>query len=593
VVPKFSHSANSVTEILSGTLANYSALSAVNLNKDGSLLTARSALNGPDREEWLTVFGEEIDRLVDTKTAKFVHRHQIPSGKAISYYNPQLKVKMKDGKLVKRVRGTVGGDKLPYSGPSSAQTAALETVRILLNAIVSEGAEMMTLDIKDFYLGTPMDQPEFMRVPLKYIPPTIQTKYKLASYVKDNYVFMQIDKTLYGLVQSGILSQQRLIEHLSNNGYKQAKNTPCLFIHESNGNAFTLVVDDFLVKSKDESSQQHLIDTLHKMYTITIDKALKQKYIGITIDYNKQKRYMDLSMPGYVDNALTRFGANDLRGVNSPLVYVPPTYGPQTQIIKDESTKLPSLTPAQLLRLQEVVGVFLYYSRAVDPLMITAINKIGSSQSNADISILDKVQRFLQYASRYKDAKLRIHASDMQLQVHSDASYLSETKSRSRAGAFMFLGKLKPNQRPNAPITYLSTIISTVVDSATAAEYAALFIAAQVATSLRLTLADLGYPQKSTTIICDNECAVGIANDSFTQKRSKTIDMRYHWIRDQVKLKNFKVDWRPGNENLADFFTKAHPVNYHLKMMNIYTVTDQEGVLEPGYIPSNNEDDDQ
>jgi hypothetical protein len=117
---------------------NYSALTAINLNKDGSLLTARSALNGPDKEEWLTVFGEEIDRLIDTKTAKFVHRHQIPSGKPISYYNPQLKVKMKDGKLVKRVRGTIGGDKLPYSGPSSAQTAALETVRILLNAIVSE-----------------------------------------------------------------------------------------------------------------------------------------------------------------------------------------------------------------------------------------------------------------------------------------------------------------------------------------------------------------------------------------------------------------------------------------------------------------------
>ncbi len=72
------------------------------------------------------------------------------------------------------------------------------------------------------------------------------------------------------------------------------------------------------------------------------------------------------------------------------------------------------------------------------------------------------------------------------------------------------------------------TTISTVVDSASAAEYAALFIAAQVATSLRLTLADLDYPQKPTAIIYDNECAVGIANDSFTQKRSKTIDMRYH-----------------------------------------------------------------
>ena len=66
---------------------------------------------------------------------------------------------------------------------------------------------------------------------------------------------------------------------------------------------------------------------------------------------------------------------------------------------------------------------------------------------------------------------------------------------------------------------HLSTSISTVVDSATAAEYAALFIAAQVATSLRLTLTDLGYPKKTTTIVCDNESAVGIANDSFMQKK--------------------------------------------------------------------------
>ena len=112
-------------------------------------------------------------------------------------------------------------------------------------------------------------------------------------------------------------------------------------------------------------------------------------------------------------------------------------------------------------------------------------------------------------------------------------------------------------------------------------------------TLLRLTLADLGYPQKPTTIICGNECAVGIANDSFTQKRSKTIDMCYHWMRDQVKLKFFKINWRPSNENLADFFTKAHPVNHHLKMMNIYTVTDQEGVLEPGYSIPYNDDNDQ
>ena len=79
-----------------------------------------------------------------------------------------------------------------------------------------------------------------------------------------------------------------------------------------------------------------------------------------------------------------------------------------------------------------------------------------------------------------------------------------------------------------------------------------------------MTLAELGYPQLPTPIICDNLCAVGIANNSFTQKRSKTIDMRYHWIRDQVTLGNFTVTWEPGATNLADFFTKAHPVEHHV-----------------------------
>ena len=107
---------------------------------------------------------------------------------------------------------------------------------------------------------------------------------------------------------------------------------------------------------------------------------------------------------------------------------------------------------------------------------------------------------------------------------------------------------------------------------------AAAFIAAQAATSLRLTLGELGYSQPTTQITCDNACAVGIANDSFNQKRSKTIDMRYHWIRDQVRLGNFTVIWQPGKINLADLFTKAHPVHHHLKMIDTYSII-EEGVL--------------
>ena len=554
------------------------ALSSLELNADGTRLTCTSALKGPDREEWLVKFGEEIERLLSSGTGTFIDRAQVPFGKKIAYYNPQLKSKMKNGVLVKRVRGVIGGDQLPFDGFTAAQTAALEVIRLLCNCTVSEAAMLMTLDIKDFYLGTPLEESEYMRVPLKYIPLALQEQHNLKILAHNDAVIMRIDKSIYGLKQAGILSQQRLIAHLAEHGYLQCKFTPCLFMNATNGTAFTLVVDDFLVKYKNESAKLHLINCLQELYQITVDTAQVQKYVGITIDYNRAKRYMDLSMPGYVDKALIRFNKTNVRPVNSPMTYVPPNYGAKSQTLKPDNPAPKFLNAAQILFVQEVVGVFLYYSRAVDPLMITAINKIGSSQAGADISILDAIERFFQYASRWKNNVMRIHASDMKLNVHSDASYLSETKSRSRAGAFMYMGDKFIDGRPNAPVSYLSVIISTVVDSATAAEYAAAFIAAQAATSIRITLGELGYPQAATPITSDNACAVGIANQAFTQKRSKTIDMRYHWIQDQIKLGNFTITWKPGVQNLADLFTKAHPVEHHLKMISLYSVI-EEGVL--------------
>ena len=123
---------------------------------------------------------------------------------------------------------------------------------------------------------------------------------------------------------------------------------------------------------------------------------------------------------------------------------------------------------------------------------------------------------------------------------------MSEPNSRSRAGGYLFLGECKPGDTPNAAIQYFSVIISTVVSSATEAEYAALFMTGQSAVSIRHTLEDLGYPQGKTNIVCDNKCAVGIANKTLKQKRSKTIDMRYHWIRDQVTLGTFCITWLEG-----------------------------------------------
>ena len=68
--------------------------------------------------------------------------------------------------------------------------------------------------------------------------------------------------------------------------------------------------------------------------------------MGITIDYDIKKQQMDLSMPGYITNALTRFGKLDVKGANSPIVYTPPVYGAESQTIPEDSPPATPLTEA-------------------------------------------------------------------------------------------------------------------------------------------------------------------------------------------------------------------------------------------------------
>jgi hypothetical protein len=119
----------------------------------------------------------------------------------------------------------------------------------------------------------------------------------------------------------------------------------------------------------------------------------------------------------------------------------------------------------------------------------------------------------------------------------------------------------------------MSSIIPVVVSSAAEAEYAALFMGAQQAVWMRTILEAMGYPQLPTPILCDNSCAVGIVNDTCKQRRTKSIDMRFHWVRDRVRQGQLAVSWAKGTTNLADFCTKKYSAKDHLATMPYMVVS--------------------
>jgi hypothetical protein len=74
----------------------------------------------------------------------------------------------------------MGGNLINYPGNTSAPTADITTTKCLINSIIyTQGAKMACGDIKNFYLNTPMECPEYMRIPLNLLPPEIIWEYKL------------------------------------------------------------------------------------------------------------------------------------------------------------------------------------------------------------------------------------------------------------------------------------------------------------------------------------------------------------------------------------------------------------------------------
>jgi hypothetical protein len=373
---------------------------------------------------------------------------------------------------------------------------------------------------------------------------------------------------MYGLKQAGLLANQLLQTRLTPFGYYPARHTPGLWLHKTRPIAFSLVVDDFAVKYTGKQHADHLRNALLRRYELTTDWAAKV-YSGMTLKWDYKNRTCDISMPGHVSNVLSKFQHDAPKHMqHTPSIYVTPVYGAKTQYATKDET--PPLTAKQCLNIQKVTGSVLYYARAVDPTFLMPLNDIATEQKKATEKRQAPTNQLLDYLATHPDATIRYHASDMILHIHYDASYLSVSNARSRLGGLFFCGDKSPHEdNLNGSILNAASVIKNVVASAAESEVGACFQNAQSGAPLRVTLAELGHIQPPTPLRTDNSTAFGILNEKIKQKRSKAMDMRYHWLTDRVRQKQFDVYWRPGRENLGDYHTKHLSAQHHKDMRGL------------------------
>lgn len=188
--------------------------------------------------------------------------------------------------------------------------------------------------------------------------------------------------------------------------------------------------------------------------------------------------------------------------------------------------------PAQQTCLQQIVGTFLYYDRAVDPTMLPALSSLATAQTQGTQATLLTLQQFMEYCATQSDATLVYSLSNMIVHVHSNDLNCSEPQSRSRSVGHFYLGGSNYLTDPgdNGAILTLSGILQNVMSSAAEAQNAALFINAKEVAVIQTVLEEMGHPQLPTKIQTINTTACGIANDTIHQERSRTINMRFYWL---------------------------------------------------------------
>jgi len=161
-------------------------------------------------------------------------------------------------------------------------------------------------------------------------------------------------------------------------------------------------VDDFGIKYYNENDKKHLLEALKQFYEVSVDNG-GRNYCGLALNWNYEAGYVDIAMPGYIENLLKRLQhPTPSKAQYAPHRWTVPTYGARLQMAPEKDTSDP-LDSIGIRKVQSIVGSLLYYARAIDSTILPALNDIGAQQSKATKDTLKRCNMLLDYGATVRN----------------------------------------------------------------------------------------------------------------------------------------------------------------------------------------------
>ncbi|KAI0982296.1 hypothetical protein GJ496_006005 [Pomphorhynchus laevis] len=486
------------------------------------------ALNCNDRNEWKKAIDSEIGALKENNTWELVDR-------------PEEKYKAR--LVAKGCAQIYGVDYFETYSP----VVKLTTIGILIAVAVERNMLLHQMDISNAFLNGKLEENIFMEQPEGFI-------------INPNKV-CKLDRSNYGLRQSPRCWNNTLTEYLKNNGFAERRTPSGSFTSAIKFAPHQYLATDSCPPPPKRVFTRDVIRCKNDTDKSDVSKSCKcsgrsPRQPDADVEFMIIAVYVDdLIIASKNQDDLVhmktelgmRFKAKDYNELNYCL-------GIEINIHEDNIELQQTNFIQRMLNKYQMAEckIVTICTRPDIAYAVGILSRFNISPNDLHLTAAKQVMRYLR---RTKDFRLRfVYTGKLTLQGYCDADLANNADDRTSTSGNIFI-------LANVPVSWISCKQRIVALLSTAeAEYVALSVATQEVQWLRQVLADIGEQcNEPTTIFEDNQPAIAIASGKSEHKRTKHIDIKFHFVRASIQQRIVKLEYCTTNEMLADIMTK--PLN--------------------------------
>ena len=499
--------------------------------------TYKSAMESNDASNWNEACQSELDSLRKNETWDLV---PLPKGRKAIGSRWVFRIKENQAGEVERFKARLVAKGFSQKfgvdyDETFAPVAKFTSIRVILSIAAKYGLSLHQMDVKTAFLNGRLDEDIYMQQPEGF-----------ADQTHPNYVW-KLKRSLYGLKQSPRMWNQTINGFMVKMDFVKCESDHCIYIKRNDETMVFVVlyVDDLIIASNDDGLMAETKRILSERFEMTDLGELKY-FLGIEIEQDLNNGLITMRQTKFLKSILAKFGMEESKPVKTP-------QDPGLKLIKNmceggcnhEETM-------KNVPYRSAVGGIMYLMVATRPDLAAAVGVLSQFASDPCPTHWQALKRVLRYLQATTTHGIQFgHCKIDGLIGYSDADWAGDIESRRSTSGYVFVMN-------GGCISWRSKKQRTVALSSTEAEYMALSEATQEAVWLKVFLCELGETSSDEAIKIyeDNQGSIALAKNPEFHKRTKHIDIRYHFVREKVEDGQVVLEYCPTQDMLADMMTK-------------------------------------